>query len=31
MGFDQAPKEVRLVFFAVGDAGIFLKHHEFTS
>jgi O-acetyl-ADP-ribose deacetylase (regulator of RNase III) len=27
---DNSIKQVRLVFFAAGDAEVFLKHHEFT-
>jgi O-acetyl-ADP-ribose deacetylase (regulator of RNase III) len=27
---DQSIEEVRLVFFAAGDAEVFLKHHSFT-
>lgn len=27
---DKSIGEVRLIFFAAGDAGVFLKHHSFT-
>jgi O-acetyl-ADP-ribose deacetylase (regulator of RNase III) len=27
---DDSLKEVRLVFFTAGDAGVFLRHHAFT-